>query len=288
MTMMKDEPRAEYLTRDGILKLLSDDEVARVSTAETAEHLADGDEYLDLEQLRRGVRRAGDSSTPMGRVLPRKAVLDMTWSKILAHLSPAALGRESAARSAGASPAPHRADQGSVGKNGIREYAVAGVFVSHQLAEAAIKALQAGGIDMRKLSIVGKSFRSEEHAVGFYTSGDRMLFWGGQGAFWGSLWGMLFGGALFVVPGLGPLVAMGPVVGWIAGAIEGAVVGGAAGVIGAALTSLGIPEDEIVKYQTEIKAGKFLVLARGGAAEIDRAQAILRTSGAAQLTAQAV
>lgn len=115
-----------------------------------------------------------------------------------------------------------------------------------------------------------------------------MRFWGGQGAFWGSLWGMLFGGALFFIPGVGPLVAMGPVVGWIAGALEGAVVGGSIGVFGAVLSSVGIAEDQVVKYETEVKAGRFLVLARSSVEEIERAQGILETTGALHLTAQPV
>ena len=173
-------------------------------------------------------------------------------------------------------------------KNSHQEHAVVGVFASHTRAEAAIKALQAAGIDMKKLSIVGKNFHTEEHAVGFYTAGDRMMFWGAQGAFWGSLWGMLFGSALFFLPGIGPIVAMGPIVGWIAGALEGAAVGGVAGVFGAALASLGVPEDQIVKYQTEVKAGKFLVLARGSVGDIERAHGILGTKGASDLLAQPV
>ena len=52
--------------------LLSDDEVASVSTAEAAAGLSDGDECLDLEQLDRGVRRASATATPMGCVLPEK------------------------------------------------------------------------------------------------------------------------------------------------------------------------------------------------------------------------
>ena len=60
------------------------------------------------------------------------------------------------------------------------------------------------------------------------------------------------------------------------------------GIFAAALASLGIPDDQIVKYETEVKAGKFLVLARGDAAEIERAHSILGTAGASQLTAQAV
>lgn len=83
---MTDTQRESYVLRDGIMNLLSDDEVASVSTAETAQRLADGDEYLDLEQLEQGVRRAPLTPTPMGRVLPRKAVHQDTWSKILMKL----------------------------------------------------------------------------------------------------------------------------------------------------------------------------------------------------------
>jgi len=80
--------RTEYITRDAILKLLSDDEVARVSTAETAPQLEEGDEYVDLETPHQGVRRAaGKPTTPMGRVLPRNAVQEKTWREIVMLIS---------------------------------------------------------------------------------------------------------------------------------------------------------------------------------------------------------
>jgi hypothetical protein len=81
------DDRSAYVTRESILKLLSDDEVAKVSTAETASGLEAGDEYLDLEHLDRGVLRGGGATVPMGRVLPRKAVHPGTWTKILAQLT---------------------------------------------------------------------------------------------------------------------------------------------------------------------------------------------------------
>ena len=84
---MKNDERTAYRTRDSILKLLSDDEIARVSTAEVAARLADGDEYLDLGQLDLGVRRASGTIAPMGRVLPRKSVHEHTWGKILTQLA---------------------------------------------------------------------------------------------------------------------------------------------------------------------------------------------------------
>jgi hypothetical protein len=81
---MNSHKRIDYLTRDGVLKLLSDDEAASVSNAESAEKLSEGDEYLDLEHLDEGVQKADGLIVIMGRVLPRKAVRETTWSKILA------------------------------------------------------------------------------------------------------------------------------------------------------------------------------------------------------------
>ncbi len=69
--------------RDQILSLLSDDEVARVSTAEGEARLADGDEYVDLAAPYNGVRRVhGAMQRTMGKVLPRSAVSAETWAKI--------------------------------------------------------------------------------------------------------------------------------------------------------------------------------------------------------------
>ena len=84
---MKNDDLTQYLNRHGILNLLSDAEVARVSTAETAQGMLDGDEYLDLEHLDWGVQRAPGAGTPMGRALPRKALQEETWGKILRHLA---------------------------------------------------------------------------------------------------------------------------------------------------------------------------------------------------------
>jgi hypothetical protein len=79
--------KRNYVTRDGILKLLSDVEVAKVSAAETAERLTEGDEYIDLEHLEEGVLVAGTTATPMGSLLPRKVVHGDTWMRILFELA---------------------------------------------------------------------------------------------------------------------------------------------------------------------------------------------------------
>ncbi len=86
---MEKETRNDYLTRDKVLKLLTDDEVAHVTTAETKDHLADGDEFLDMEHLSLGVQRAPGAKVAMGLVLPRKAVHEKTWDKILHEITAA-------------------------------------------------------------------------------------------------------------------------------------------------------------------------------------------------------
>lgn len=85
---MTNTAQAAYATRDAILKLLSNDEIAKVSTAEAATGMTEGAEYLDLELLDKGVQRAGSmTKVAMGHVLPRSAVSEDTWGKILLHLT---------------------------------------------------------------------------------------------------------------------------------------------------------------------------------------------------------
>ncbi len=83
---MNNDLRTENVTRENVLKLLSDNEVASVSTAETAPRLLDGEEYLDLEHLDRGVQQASKLPTVITGVLPRRTVHKDTWGKIVALL----------------------------------------------------------------------------------------------------------------------------------------------------------------------------------------------------------
>lgn len=120
---------------------------------------------------------------------------------------------------------------------------------------------------MKKLSVVGKDVHTDEHVVGYYNAGDRMKYWGKTGAFWGGLWGLLFGAAFFWVPGVGPLLIAGPLPAWIVGALEGAAVVGGLSAFGAGLYSIGIPKNTVLQYETAIKTDRFLLVAHGAAAE---------------------
>ncbi len=153
--------------------------------------------------------------------------------------------------------------------------AVIAVYDNHSEAEDAVKELQKSGFDMKKLSVVGKDYHTDEQVVGYYNAGDRMKYWGKWGAFWGGFWGLLFGAAFFWVPAIGPVLVGGPLVAWILAGLEDAVVVGGLSAIGAGLFSMGIPKDSIVTYETAIKAGQYLVVAHGTSAEATKARNIL-------------
>jgi uncharacterized membrane protein len=157
---------------------------------------------------------------------------------------------------------------------------VVAIYGTHDQAEAAVKELQKSGIDMKKLSIVGKDYHTDEQVVGYYNAGDRMKCWGTQGAFWGGIWGILFGTAFFTIPGLGAVLVAGPLVASIVAALEGAVVVGGLSALGAGLYSIGIPKDSVVKYETALKTDNFLLVAHGTAEEVSKARDILHTTRA--------
>jgi hypothetical protein len=84
---MKPDAMKSAVTREAILLLLSDAEVAKVSRAEGAARLIEGDEYIDLTDLASGVQQVqATPRTPAGHALPRSAVSDATWEKILRAL----------------------------------------------------------------------------------------------------------------------------------------------------------------------------------------------------------
>ena len=161
---------------------------------------------------------------------------------------------------------------------------VVAIYHTHTGAEDAVKELQRGGIDMHKLSIVGKGNHTDEQVVGYYNAGDRMKYWGKLGAFWGGFWALLFGSAVFVIPGLGPILAAGPVVAWIVAGLEGAVEVGALGALGAGLYSIGIPKDSVVKYEAALKTDQFLLIVHGTAAEVEQARDIIKTTHPVQFS----
>lgn len=152
---------------------------------------------------------------------------------------------------------------------------VVAIFDTHDQAEQAIKTLQEAGVDMKALSIAARNTHTDEHVIGYYNAGDRMKYWGKVGAFWGGFWGLLFGSAAFAIPGIGPILVAGPLVGWIVAGLEGAAVVGGVSAVGAGLVSIGIPKDSVLKYDVALTTDKYMLVIHGTPDEVVKAKDII-------------
>jgi hypothetical protein len=83
---MSSDVRGKPMNGAKILELLSAGEMASLKAAAVETHLRRGDEYLHLEHLERGVLRADGTATSLDALLPRKAIHEDTWRRILRHL----------------------------------------------------------------------------------------------------------------------------------------------------------------------------------------------------------
>ena len=161
----------------------------------------------------------------------------------------------------------------------MTEATLVAVFPNHLLAEMAVMDLAAKKFEMSHMSIVGRGYHIDEKPIGFYSTGDRIKFWGKRGAFWGGLWGLFFGSVFVMIPGAGQFMVLGYLMTAVIAALESAVVAGGLSAIGAALASIGIPKNSIIQYETSLHADGFLVTVHGSEEELVRARGILGHSG---------
>jgi hypothetical protein len=151
-------------------------------------------------------------------------------------------------------------------------------------AEEAIRELGRGGFPITQISITAQNLESEKEIHGYVTAGDVAKSGVGTGAWVGGLFGLLAGAAFIWVPGFGPLVVAGSLAAVLIGGAEGVAVGAAGGGVLGALAGWGVSRQHIIKYEEHLKGGKYLVIAHGSAEEAKRAQNILQTTGAAEVT----
>jgi hypothetical protein len=166
--------------------------------------------------------------------------------------------------------------------------AVIAVYENHLGAEEAVNKLQKWGFDMKKLSVVGKDWHTEEPVADLENTDDRLKHWGKLGVLWGGLWGALLGTTFFWVPGVGPLRVGGPLSASVIAALEGAVAVGGLSALGGALCGMGVPRNRVLRYETAVRANRFLAIAHGNPIETGKAWEILGTTEPAALNEHAL
>lgn len=127
----------------------------------------------------------------------------------------------------------------------------------HDQAEAIVAQLQSAGFPPNDISVLfpdtqGTSDFAHEHNT---KAPEGAVAGAGTGGVLGGTIGLLAGIGALAIPGLGPFIAAGPLMGALSGAALGAGVGGLTG----ALIGMGIPEIEARKYEGKIKGGNLLI-----------------------------
>ena len=171
---------------------------------------------------------------------------------------------------------------------------VIGVFNNRSQAETAVSQLRGQGISQDSVSIVGRENNlrggtsTNNNDSGFSPAdwhkgdGDVAGMTGGTtqdlsngttaGGAIGGLAGVLAGAGLLTIPGIGPLLALGPIVGGLAGATAGGLTG--------ALVDLGITPKRSEHYQSELQRGGIITAVQCDPGKVDSIANVLRSNGA--------
>lgn len=150
-----------------------------------------------------------------------------------------------------------------------------GYFHDRMSADRAYEALRREGFSPDDISIIG---RGAEGKTGLLDDHDHVT--AGEGAAAGGIFGLLLGAAAMLIPGIGPVVAVGPISAALAGALTGGVTGAVVGGIGGALVHAGVPEEEASYYEERFRTGGVLVAVQTDETGYARARATLESMGA--------
>jgi len=148
---------------------------------------------------------------------------------------------------------------------------VIGVFNSRSDAEQGVKDLRSQGFTTEEINIISKDGGNQTRQGSEYVEDD-ITDGALTGGTLGGIGGLLLGAGALAIPGVGPVLAAGP----IAAALSGVVAGGIAG----GLIDWGIPAEAGKRYEQHVAQGRILTIIRSDAAKVNQAAQILRQNGA--------
>src|SRR5436853_4326523 len=159
------------------------------------------------------------------------------------------------------------------------------IATSEFQAESIVNELKVAGFSDNDISVLfpdktgTRDFAHEHHTK----SPEGAATGAGTGAVIGGALGWLAGIGTLAIPGVGPLIAAGPIM----AALSGAAVGGTVGGVTGALIGMGIPEFEAKQYEGKVKGGNVLIAVHAeNSDETDRAKKIFEAEGAKDITSR--
>ena len=157
----------------------------------------------------------------------------------------------------------------------VKNIAVFGIYPSRESAENGVDRLRAAGFRNEDISVLLQDSH-EKHSKAPEGATKGVV----AGGIIGGTIGLLASIGVLAIPGLGPLIAAGPIIAALTGVGSGGMLGGVIG----ALVGIGIPEYEAKRYEGRIKEGGILLSVHcGGPDWIAKAKALLRDTGAEEV-----
>ncbi|MBC8016676.1 MAG: hypothetical protein H7X79_13195 [Sporomusaceae bacterium] len=160
----------------------------------------------------------------------------------------------------------------SITNNQQQNQTIIGVFKSRPNAEQAVNSLRQQGFTNEEINIISKNQQQKQNQQQGTTFDDNIADGTLTGSTLGGIGGLLLGAGALLIPGVGPILAVGPITGAIGGAIAGGIAGG--------LIDWGIPAEESQRYQQEVVQGSILAIIRTDSAKVNSVAQILRQNGA--------
>lgn len=160
---------------------------------------------------------------------------------------------------------------------------VFGIVRSHSQAEQIVEGLQDEGFPVSEISVLLPDTQGK-HDIGHVKATkapEGATTGAATGGITGGVLGLLAGIGALAIPGVGPLIAAGPIMAALSGAAVGATTGGVVG----GLIGMGIPEIEARRYEDKLKSGNYLIAVHADDADRkDRAKEIFKNAGAEDIS----
>lgn len=159
---------------------------------------------------------------------------------------------------------------------------IIGTFSSRDSAESCIRQLRNSGFDNNRISLVAKGDGAHGQGQGDRGGGATTMGIGGgaatgvtAGGVLGGVAGLLAGLGALTIPGLGPIVAAGPIAATLTGAVGGGLVGG--------LVDMGIPQERSQYFESKVREGRILAVVDADSDKVDKAARTMRDFGASDV-----
>jgi hypothetical protein len=153
---------------------------------------------------------------------------------------------------------------------------VVAVFNTYTEAESAVHQLTANGLRAEDISVVATDRTRNRGSALAVNETENVSSGAGTGAAVGGAAGLMLGIAALAIPGIGPIVAAGP----IAAALTGAGLGAAAGGMIGGLAKIGVPEEHAHRYQEVVRRGGTLIAVHASDDDAGRIETLLNRHGA--------